>query len=200
MLTFPDAVMLAIATRADCLSDEVIDLLVKTSEKIPLLVELGLQSVHDSTAILINRGHTYEEFLSGYNRLRAAGGDIVITVHLINGLPGETRQMMLESARTVAALRPDMVKLHLLHILKDTALENIYLAGEYTTMERDDYINTVVQQIEMFHTDTVIARITGDAPADSLVAPEWCRRKTMVANDIDKTMFIYNTFQGRLFV
>ena len=200
VLTFPDAVMLAIATRADCLSDEVIDLLVKTSEKIPLLVELGLQSVHDSTAILINRGHTYEEFLAGYNRLRGAGGDIVITVHLINGLPGETRQMMLESARTVAALRPDMVKLHLLHILKDTALENIYLAGEYTTMERDDYINTVVQQIEMFHTDTVIARITGDAPADSLVAPEWCRRKTMVANDIDKTMFIYNTFQGRLFV
>ncbi len=197
--SFPGAVMLAIATRADCLSDEVIELLVETSKKIPLLVELGLQSVHDDTAERINRGHTYEAFLSGYNRLRAAGGDIAITVHLINGLPGETREMMLESARQVAALRPDMVKLHLLHILKDTALEGIYLSGEYTTMEREDYIDTVVRQIELFSPDTVIARITGDAPAESLVAPEWCRKKTAVANDIDKEMFSRNTYQGRLY-
>ncbi len=197
--SFPGAVMLAIATRADCLSDEVIELLVETSKKIPLLVELGLQSVHDATAEKINRGHTYEAFLSGYNRLRAAGGDIAITVHLINGLPGETQEMMLESARQVAALRPDMVKLHLLHILKDTALEGIYLSGEYTTMEREDYIDTVVRQIELFSPDTVIARITGDAPADSLIAPEWCRKKTAVANDIDKEMFSRNTYQGRLY-
>lgn len=199
VLTFPDAVMLAIATRADCLSDEVIDLLVETSKKIPLLVELGLQSVHDTTAEKINRGHSFEDFISGYSRLRNAGGDITVTVHLINGLPGETREMMLESAKTVAELRPDMVKLHLLHILKDTALEGMYLSGEYSTMEREDYIDTVVRQIELFHPDTVIARITGDAPNESLVAPEWCRKKTAVANDIDKEMFKKNTYQGRLY-
>lgn len=193
------AVMLAIATRADCLGDEVIDLLIETSRKIPLLVELGLQSVHDTTAKKINRGHSYEEFLCGYERLRAAGGDILTCIHLINGLPGETADMMTESAQRVAALRPDMVKLHLLHILKDTPLEKAFLSGDYITMERDAYIDTAVRQIELFHTDTVIARITGDAPFESLVAPEWCRKKTAVANDIDKEMFNRNTFQGKKF-
>lgn len=193
----PGAVMLAVATRADCLSDEVVSLLSETSERIPLLVELGLQSVHDSTAERINRGHTYSDFLDGYNRLRKVGGDILITVHLINGLPGETPEMMLESAAKVAALQPDMVKLHLLHILKDTPLEELYLSGEYFTMEREDYINTVVSQLELFSPDTVIARITGDAPFEALVAPEWCRKKTAVANDIDKIMYKKDTYQGK---
>lgn len=193
------AVMLAIATRADCLSDEVIELLVKTSEKIPLNVELGLQSVHDKTADVIRRGHTYGQFLDGYQRLRAAGGDIVVTVHLINGLPGEDREMMLESARKVADLRPHMVKLHLLHILRNTPLEATFCAGEYTTMDREDYIDTVVRQIELLPPECVVARITGDAPENMLVAPEWCRKKTCVANDIDKEMYLRNTWQGRLF-
>ncbi len=194
---YPDAVMLAIATRADCLSEEVTELLSEISKRKPLLVELGLQSVHDSTARLINRGHTYEEFLNGYRRLRAAGGDIAITVHLINGLPGESREMMVESARAVAALGPDMVKLHLLHILKGTPLEESYLKGEYETMDREAYIETVADQIELFPPDTVIARVTGDAPFESLVAPEWCRRKTAVANDIDKLLFARGSYQGK---
>ncbi len=194
----PGAVMLAIATRADCLSQEVIDLLLDISKRIPLLVELGLQSVHDETAERINRGHTYSQFVEGYNRLKSAGGDIVITVHLINGLPSETQEMMLESARQVAALRPDMVKLHLLHILKDTPLEKMYSKGEYFTMERDDYIDTVVRQIELFPEETVIARITGDAPGEYLVAPEWCAKKTAVANDIDKELYLKDTYQGKL--
>ena len=191
------AVMLAIATRADCLGDDVIDLLVEASEKLPLLVELGLQSVHDQTARRINRGHSYEVFLDGYTRLRRAGGDISVCIHLINGLPGETAEMMTESARAVAAIRPDMVKLHLLHILKDTPLEKSYLSGDFVTMERESYIDTAVRQIELFHPDTVIARITGDAPFESLLAPEWCRKKTAVANDIDKEMFQRNTYQGK---
>ena len=191
------AVMLGIATRADCLSSEVIELLSEVSRRIPVLLELGLQSVHDETARLINRGHSYNEFLDGYRRLRAAGGDILITVHLINGLPGETVEMMLESARAVAALKPDMVKLHLLHILKGTALERMYLSGKYSTMERDEYIDTVVRQIELFDGDCVIARITGDAPFESLVAPDWCRKKTAVSNDIDKEMYKRDTFQGK---
>jgi len=198
-LSLDGAVMLAVATRADCLSDQVIELLAKTSERLPLLVELGLQSVHDSTAKAINRGHTYRQFEDGFSRLRNAGGDISIAVHLINGLPGEDSQMMIESARVLSALRPDMVKLHLLHILKDTALERMYESGEYSTMAREDYIDTVIRQIELFSPETVIARITGDAPDDSLVAPDWCRKKTAVANDIDKEMFRRGTFQGRCF-
>lgn len=197
VLTFPDAVMLAVATRADCLNDSVVALLSEISEKIPLLVELGLQSVHNETARLINRGHTYSEFLEGYERLRRGAPNVLITVHLINGLPGETEEMMLESASKVAALRPDMVKLHLLHILKDTPLEKMYLRGDYKTMERDRYIDIVARQIEMFSADTVIARITGDAPFESLVAPEWCRKKTAVSNDIDKLLFEKNSYQGK---
>ena len=196
----PGAVMLAIATRADCLFDEVIDLLVETSKKIPVLVELGLQSVFDETARLINRGHSFEDFLSGYNRLRAAGGDILITVHLINGLPGESCEMMLESARQVAALSPDMVKIHLLHVLRNTPLSRLYERGEYTPMEREAYIDTVVRQMEYFHPDCVIARVTGDAPEKMLVAPEWCRKKVCVANDIDKAQFERDSWQGKRFV
>lgn len=197
---FPDAVMMAIATRADCLSEEVVDLLVQTSEKIPLIVELGLQSIHDTTARFINRGHTYEQFLRGYDRLKNCGGDILVGVHLINGLPGETIDMMMESAKEVAALKPHMVKLHLLHILKDTPLEKLYLSGRYETMDREDYIDTVVRQLEVFSPDCIIGRVTGDAPFDLLVEPQWCRMKTAVANDIDKKMFYEDTYQGKLFV
>ncbi len=190
------AVMLAIGTRPDCLSDGVIDLLVKTSKKIPLLVELGLQSVHDSTAEVIHRGHTMAEFCDGYERLRRAGGDILISVHLINGLPCEDREMMLESARQLALLRPDMVKIHLLHVIENTPLAEMYRSGAYTPMDREQYIEVTADQIELFHPDTVIARLTGDAPQDLLCAPDWCRKKTAVTNDIDKLLYERKTYQG----
>lgn len=194
--SLPGAVMLAIGTRADCLSDEVIDLLRRTSERIPLLVELGLQSVHDETAEKINRGHTYAEFTDGYTRLKNAGGDILISIHLINGLPGEDTEMMLRSAEAVADLRPHMVKLHLLHVIGGTELYRMYENGEYETMDREAYVSCVCDQIERFHPDTVIARLTGDAPSELLMAPEWCRKKTIITNDIDKEMFRRNTHQG----
>ncbi len=192
-----NAVMLAIATRADCLSDEVLKLLHQTSKKIPLLVELGLQTSDDGTARLINRGHTFETFCDGYNRLRALGGDIAICVHLINGLPGEDAEAMLESARQTAALHPDMVKLHLLHVIRDTRLGEMYEAGEYEPMSKDDYVSTVVRQIEVMPPDTVIARVTGDGIADKLLAPVWSIKKTVVANDIDKLLFGSGSYQGR---
>ncbi|MBQ7836536.1 MAG: TIGR01212 family radical SAM protein [Clostridia bacterium] len=194
----PGAVMLVIATRADCLGDDVVELILKMSEIIPVMVELGLQSVFDETAKRINRGHTFEEFLAGYNKLKAAGGDISVCVHLINGLPGESEEMMLQSARTVASLRPDMVKLHLLHVLYDTPLYELYISGKYETMDRDRYIETVCRQLELFHPETVIARVTGDAPEALLAAPDWCRRKTAVTNDIDKYLVEHGMYQGRL--
>lgn len=198
--SFEGAVMLAIATRADCLSNEVVALLARMSEIIPLTIELGLQSVHDETAARINRGHTFEEFLSGYNKLKAVGGDIAVCVHLINGLPGETEEMMLKSAEAVAGLMPEMVKLHLLHVIYDTELYNMYASGEYMTMDRSAYIETVCKQIELFAPETVIARVTGDAPDAYLAAPDWCRRKTAVTNDIDKFLAANGMYQGRLFL
>ena len=194
------AVMLALGTRADCLSDEVIELLVRTSKKIPLLVELGLQSTDDATAAAIHRGHTMAEFTDGFTRLRNAGGDIQISVHLINGLPGEDREMMLKSARELALLRPDMVKIHLLHVIEGTELAKMYLRGAYTPMDRDEYIKVTADQLELFHPDTVIARLTGDAPSNLLLAPDWCRKKTAVTNDIDKLLFERNTYQGIKYV
>lgn len=195
-LSLPGAVMLAIATRPDCLSPDIISLLAETSRKIPLLVELGLQTIHDDTAARINRGHSYAVFLDGYNRLKSAGGDITVCVHLINGLPGEDKAHMIASAKAVAALHPDMVKLHLLHILHGTPLYDLYQQGAYTPMKQEEYVDIVCDQIERFPPETVIARVTGDAPAELLAAPLWCRRKTAVTNDIDKELYRRGTFQG----
>lgn len=195
----PDSVMLAIATRADCLSDEVIRLLRDISREIPLLVELGLQSSNDRTAKLINRCHTTAEFADGYGRLRAAGGDIAVCVHLIDGLPGEDRDDMLETARFAASLGPDMVKIHLLHVLRGTALYKMYESGDYVPMDREDYVATVCDQIELLPPDTVIARLTGDGYGEDLVAPDWSRRKKSVINDIDKELYSRGSWQGRLF-
>ncbi len=134
--SLPGAVMLAIATRADCLSDDVIAVIREMSEHIPVLVELGLQTSNDRTAEIINRCHTAAEFAAGYTRLRAAGGDVAICVHIINGLPGESRADMLETARFTAALNPDMVKLHLLHVLRGTPLYDVRLRRLCTDGER----------------------------------------------------------------
>ena len=107
---------------------------------------------------------------------------------------------MLESAKQVAELGPDMVKLHLLHVIYGTPLAKLYEAGDYVPMERDAYIKCVCDQIEVFPPETVIARLTGDAPADLLLAPEWCRKKTAITNDIDKELFSRNSYQGVYFL
>lgn len=205
------AVMLDIATRADCLTYEIIAELESVAREIPLTVELGLQTSNDATAERINRCHTFAEFVEGYERLRAAADRVnaefptegelpmkrfLICVHIINGLPGEGEAEMLKTAEDVAALRPDMIKIHLMHVLRDTALGDMYLRGEYTTMERDDYVRITCDQLEMLPREMIIARITGDGVADDLLAPEWSRRKTEVANEIDKELFRRGTYQG----
>lgn len=195
----PGAVMLAIATRADCLDSATVEILAETSQKIPLLVELGLQTVHDETAELIGRGHGFSEFVEGYNRLREAGGDITICFHLINGLPGESFDMMLENMKSTASLGADMVKIHLLHVLRGTRLEEMWRRGEYVPMDMEEYAKTVVRQLEVLRGDTVIARVGGDAPNDVLLAPDWCRRKTAVSNLIDRMLYENGTYEGRLY-
>jgi len=189
---------ISIATRADCLEDDVCDYLAELAERTFLTVELGLQTVHDKTAALINRGHTYSEFESGFQKLRRASDKINIGVHLINGLPGESSDMMLASANAVARLAPDQLKLHLLHVIEGTELANMYRRGEFECLTLEEYTDTVVRQLEVMPMGTVIGRITGDAVADSLLAPEWSRKKLCVMNTIDKRMFERNTWQGRL--
>jgi radical SAM protein (TIGR01212 family) len=198
-LAFEGVVGLNIATRADCLSDDVVEYLAEIAQRTTLTVELGLQTVYDSTAFVINRGHTFAEFVDGYNKLRTASDKINICVHLIFGLPGEDREMMLESVKTLAKMRPNQVKFHLLHVIEGTALADMYLAGEYAPMEREEYIDVVCNALTLMPKDTVIGRITGDGMQSSLLAPDWSRRKTAVINDIDKKMFEENLFQGKCF-
>ena len=191
------AVMLDVATRADCLSDDAVGELVRISEQLPVTVELGLQSSSDETSRRIGRGHDYETFLRGYEKLRDAGGNIRIGVHIINGLPGESYDDMMSTARDVAALSPDQLKIHLMMVLRGTRLFELYEKGEYVTMERDDYVKVVCDQLEIMPPQTVIARITGDSPADVLAAPDWCRRKTEIANMIDRELYSRGTYQGK---
>ncbi len=197
-LSFEQTVGISIATRADCLGDDVCEYLAELAERTFLTVELGLQSVHDATAERINRGHTFAQFMDGYEKLRRASGKINIGVHLINGLPGETPDMMLESAKTVASLRPDQLKLHLLHVIEGTALADMYRRGEFECLTLEEYADIVVRQLEVMPPETVIGRLTGDGMADTLIAPQWSRKKLVVMNTVDKLMYERNTWQGRL--
>ena len=198
-LTWPGVVGMNIATRADCLPEDTVALLGELSEKTVLTVELGLQTTHDKTAAAINRGHTYADFLEGYTRLRAGAPKALTCIHLIMGLPDETEADMLETVRRVADLKPDQVKIHLLHVLRGTALGDLYEKGKYTPMEREAYISVVVKALELLPPETVVARVTGDGAAADLLAPLWSRRKREVLNGMDMALSALDTWQGRLY-
>lgn len=193
-LRFPRTVGIAVATRADCLSEEICDYLAALSEKTFLTVELGLQTIHEKTAKRMNRCHTYADFLAGFAMLRARG--IPLCVHLINGLPGETAEMMLESARAVAALRPEFVKLHLLQILRGTPIAEMYESGALRPLTLEEYAGLVADEIECFPPETVFERLTADSPGESLLAPLWSRKKLCVLNEIDKELRRRGSAQG----
>ena len=196
-LALDGAVGLNIATRADCLEDDVVEYLASLAERTVLTVELGLQSAHDITAEKINRGHSFAQFVEGYEKLRRASSKIGIGIHLIFGLPGEDDAMMLDSVKKVARLHPDQVKLHLLHVLRSSRLAEVYERGEYSPLEREHYISLIVQALELLPSDVVIARLTGDGMGEDLLAPEWSRKKVSVINDIDKMMYALDTYQGK---
>ena len=190
---------LNIATRADCLEDEVLEYLAELAERTVLTVELGLQTSNDEVARFINRGHTFAEFAEGYKRLRAASSKINICVHIIFGLPNENRQDMLKTVRDVAALMPEQVKIHLLHVIEGTPLAELYKRGQYEPMTKDDYVSTVAQALTLLPPDTVVGRLTGDGMQNSLLAPDWSRKKTCVINEVDKLMYSENLWQGKAF-
>ena len=194
--SLPGAVGMSIATRADVLSPEVLSLLAECAEQTDLTVELGLQTIHDQTAELIRRGHDFKTFCKGYYALRDASPSIRIGIHLINGLPGEDRDMMLESARTVGELMPDELKIHLLYVLKDTELARLYLAGAYTPLSLDAFVTTVAEQLTYLPQSTVIGRLTGDGAPDELLAPLWSLKKLVVLNTIDRCLYERGWYQG----
>lgn len=152
----------------------VVNLLEDISQKNYLVVELGLQTVSDETAAKINRGHSFAEFLAGYNALVSRG--INVCIHIINGLPGENEDMMLKTAKVISDLHPHSVKIHLLHILKHTHMASEYESGSFDVLKLDEYANIVVSQIELLPPDIVIGRVTGDGAADNLIAPLWSRK------------------------
>ena len=211
---FDGAVAVDVATRADCLTPAAVDALVSLAEKIPVTVELGLQTTDDGTAERINRCHSYAEFVDGYSRLVRASETVngkmstkdpvtglefrrlTVGVHLINGLPGETADTMRGTARDVAELAPDMVKIHPMHVLTETPLAALYQSGGYVPMTREDYVTVTCDQLELLPPETVIGRVTGDGMAEDLLAPQWSRRKTEVANEIDKELYRRGSWQG----
>ncbi|MDE5853950.1 MAG: TIGR01212 family radical SAM protein [Ruminococcus sp.] len=196
-LDFPDIAGISIGTRADCLSVDVINLLCEINSKINLTVELGMQTIYEPTIKLINRCCSHKEFMEGYYKLKEK--NIRICLHIINGLPYETAEMMIETARQTAVMKPDAVKLQMLHIIKGTKLAEMYENGEISMLSRDEYIDIIVRQLEVLPPETVIERITGDGNKKKLIAPLWSADKIAVLGGIDKKLAVLDTYQGRLY-
>jgi len=193
-LDLPNVIGLSIATRPDAIADDLLDYLTELNEQTFLTVELGLQSVHAETLKLINRGHDLECFHNMFAKLRAR--NINVVVHIINGLPNETSEMMLQTARYLSEINPQGVKIHMLHILKNTALAAFYKETPFHILTRGEYVKTVCDQLEILRENIVIHRVTGDADSAQLVAPEWIQKKFCVMNEIDKELRRRDTFQG----
>lgn len=191
-----NVVGLAISTRPDCLSDEILDLLEELNKKTFLWLELGLQSKHDKTLQMINRGHDYLCFLEAVEKLNSR--NINICVHIILGLPGETRDDMLATALAVKELPIQGVKIHLLHLMQDTPMVQLHKKGLLKFLEQDEYISLVVDILEILPAHIVIHRLTGDSPREALIGPLWSLKKWEILNGIDKELITRDTWQGKL--
>lgn len=186
---------LSIATRPDAISDECLDYLTDLNNRCDLTIELGLQSIHDETLKLINRGHDYKCFLDCYKKLKDR--NIKVVVHIINGLPGETKDMMIETVKELNKLNIDGIKIHMLYVIKNTKLYDMYKNDKFHILTKDEYIDIVVNQLEYLNEDVVIHRITGDPVKEDLIEPTWLLKKFCVLNDIDKYMVEHDTYQGK---
>lgn len=192
-----DVVALAIATRPDCLQDEVLDLLEELNKKVYVWIELGLQTVNDETAKRINRGYKLEVFEKAINNLKKRNIDFV--VHSILGLPGETHEDILKTIDYIAHTGARGIKFHLLHLMKETPLVKLYENGELKFLEKDEYIDLICKGICALPEDMVVHRLTGDAPRNLLIGPMWSLKKWEVLNAIDEQMKQKNYYQGKDF-
>lgn len=190
LLKINNVIGLSIGTRVDCISNECLDYLEELSKRTFLTVELGLQTIHEKTSKLINRCHTLDEFEIVVKELKRR--NINVVVHIIDGLPFETREMMIETIRYINKLHIDGIKIHMLFIDQNAPIRNL----KFKMLSKDEYINIVCDQIEELDPDIVIHRLTGDGNRDTLIEPLWSLKKVSVLNDIDKCLAKRNTFQG----
>ena len=194
VLTFPDVVGLNIGTRPDSITEECMNYLEDLSKRTYLTIELGLQSMHDKTLKLINRGHDLKCFDDCVKELRKR--NINVVVHIINGLPNETKKDMLETVKYLNTLNIQGIKIHMLHVLKNTKLESIYKKENLKLLTKEEYVNIVCDQLEILNPNITIHRLTGDGKKEDLIAPLWTLKKVSVLNDIDKELKKRNTYQG----
>lgn len=195
ILEQPGVVGLSIATRPDCLPDDVIEYLAELNERTYLWLELGLQTIHESTSKLVNRAHDTACFVDAVERLRKHG--IRTCAHIIYGLPGESHEMMLETGKAVADLELEGIKIHLLHVMKKTPMAHQWKQGLVHFLEKEEYIKLVVDTLELLPPEMIVHRVTGDAPRDLLIGPMWSLKKWEVLNGIDKELKERNTWQGK---
>jgi radical SAM protein (TIGR01212 family) len=194
ILNQPNIIGLNISTRADSIEKDVLDYLEYLNKETYLTIELGLQTIHEKTAKLINRCHTLETFTNMVNELKKK--NINVVVHIINGLPFETKEMMIETVNFLSKLNIDGIKIHMLHIAKDTPLEKLYNKEHFHILTKEEYVDIVCDQLELLPDNIVIHRLTGDPIVEDLIEPNWLIKKVSVLNDIDKEMVRRNTYQG----
>ena len=194
ILKIDGVVGLNIATRSDSITQECLDYLEELNKKTYLVIELGLQTIHESTNKLINRQESLQEFHDMVKSLRKR--NINVVVHVINGLPYETKEMMLETIKYLNKLDIQGIKIHMLHVINDTKLQKMYEKEKFHILTREEYVNIVCDELELLRPEIVINRITGDPNPNELIEPKWLMKKFCVLNEIDKEMARRNTYQG----
>ena len=193
----PDIAVLSIATRPDCLSDDIVDLLSRLNQFKPVWIELGLQTIHEATALYIRRGYPLSVFEQAVRKLHDAGIEII--VHTILGLPGETEQHMLDTHRYLSHQPIQGIKIQLLHILQGTDLAAVYEKKPFPVLDKEHYIDLLIRCLEILPPELVIHRLTGDGPRKLLIHPLWSLSKKQVLNEIQHQFRLRRTWQGRLF-
>ncbi len=194
-LEHPQIVGLAIGTRPDCVPDDILDLIENHARDRYVCLELGLQTMHDRSLDWMNRGHHFDAFVDAVRRCQGRGLDLC--AHVILGLPGESREDMLATADALAGLPVHAVKIHNLHVVKDTPLEKMYERGEARMFEREEYVQIVCDFLERLRPEMVIHRLSGDAPPDYLVAPLWCLDKPALLRAIHDELERRDSWQGK---
>ena len=194
VLAIPNVIGLDIATRSDALNDEILDYLSELNKRTFLMVELGLQSMHENTLKLINRGHDLQNFIEAVQKLKER--NIFFVVHIINGLPNESKEMMIDTVKFLNHLGIDGIKIHMLYISKNTPLAYMYKLNPFPLLTKEEYIDIVCHQLEYLNPNIVVMRITGDPLKEELIAPSWLTKKFCILNDIDKEMKKRDIYQG----
>ena len=189
-----DCIGLSIATRSDSITDECLDYLEDINKRTFLIVELGLQTIHEKTSKLINRCSTLKDFTDMVKKLKKR--NINVVVHIINGLPYETEEMMIDTVKYLNKLNIDGIKIHMLEVLKDTPLEKYYAKNKFKILSKEEYVNIVVKQLEYLNKEIVIHRLTADPDKNNIIEPTWLIKKFTILNEIDKLMSKNNICQG----